>query len=290
LAQKFGLGKVDDVRDARRGGRPMLLQFAVGVMVAYGGIVGVIYLAQRSLMYVPDLARVSPTAAGLPQAEELTLMTADSEQLVAWHVPPRSENPVILYFPGNGGALRHRADRFTQLVQSGFGVVAISYRGFGGSTGSPSETGLLLDAETAYAFCTDYYAAKRIVVWGESLGTGVAVALAGKHLIGRLVLEAPFTSAADVARLSYPLIPVGLLMKDQFRSDARIGAITVPTLVLHGERDRVVPIALGERLYAAIRAPKRFVRFADGEHEGLDVRGAVAAVRDFLAATPDDLD
>ena len=127
-------------------------------------------------------------------------------QLVAWHVAPRSDSPVILYFQGNGGALRHRADRFTQLVQNGFGLVAVAYRGFGGSTGSPSETGLLLDAETANAFCTDYYAAKRIVVWGESLGTGVAVALAGKHLIGRLVLEAPFTSAADVARLSYPLI------------------------------------------------------------------------------------
>jgi fermentation-respiration switch protein FrsA (DUF1100 family) len=151
-------------------------------------------------------------------------------------------------------------------VQNGFGLVAVAYRGFGGSTGSPSETGLLLDADAAYAFCTDYYATKRIVVWGESLGTGVAVALAGKHLVGRLVLEVPFTSAADVA----------------------IGAITVPTLVLHGELDRVAPIAFGERLYAAIRAPKRFVRFAKGEHEGLDAHGAIAAVR--LTAAPADLD
>jgi fermentation-respiration switch protein FrsA (DUF1100 family) len=148
----------------------MLLQLAVGVIVAYGGIV-----TQRSLMYVPDIARVSPVAAGLPQAEELTLTTADSEQLVAWHVAPRSDSPVILYFQGNGGALRHRADRFAQLVQNGFGVVAVSYRGFGGSTGSPSEPGLLLDAAAAYAFCMDRYAAERIVVWGESLGTGVAV-------------------------------------------------------------------------------------------------------------------
>ena len=109
------------------------------------------------------------------------------------------------------------------------------------------------------------------MVWGKSLGSGVAVALASKHPVGRLILEAPFTSAAEVAQLSYPLIPVSLLMKDQFRSDARIGAITVPTLVLHGELDRVVPIAFGERLYSAIRAPKRFVRFADREHEGLDV-------------------
>jgi hypothetical protein len=256
------------------------------VIVAYGGIVGALYLTQRSLMYLPGLARVSPAAAGLPQAEEVTLTTADTERLVAWHVAPRSDRPVMLYLQGNGGTLRHRASRFAQLVQHGFGVFAVSYRGFGGSTGSPSETGLLLDADAAYAFCTERYTTEQIVVWGESLGTGVAVALASKQPVGRLILEAPFTSAAEVAQLSYPLIPVSLLMKDQFRSDARIGAITVPTLVLHGELDRVVPIAFGERLYAAIRAPKRFVRFAKGEHEGLDAHGAIAAVRDFLAAAP----
>jgi fermentation-respiration switch protein FrsA (DUF1100 family) len=267
----------------------MLLQFAVGVIVGYGGIVGAMYFAQRSLMYLPDNARVAPATAGLPQAEEIMLMTADGERLVAWHVAPRSDRPVILYLQGNGGALRHRIHRFARLVQDGFGVVAVSYRGFGGSTGSPSETGLLLDAAAGYAFCTERYAAERIVVWGESLGTGVAVALASKHAVGRLILEAPFTSAADVARLSYPLIPVSLLMKDQFRSDALAGAITAPTLVLHGELDRVVPIALGERLYAAIRAPKRFVRLAKGEHEGLDAHGAIAAVRDFLAAEPAEL-
>ena len=267
----------------------MLLQLAAGVIVAYGGIVGVMYLAQRSLMYVPDFARVLPAVAGLPQAEEVTLTTADSERLVAWHVAPRSDRPVILYLQGNGGSLRHRADRFARLVQDGFGVFAVSYRGFGGSTGSPSETGLLLDAAAGYAFCMDHYAAERIVVWGKSLGSGVAVALASKHPVGRLILEAPFTSAAEVAQLSYPLILVSLLMKDQFRSDARVGAITVPTLVLHGELDRVVPIAFGERLYSAIRAPKRFVRFGNGEHEGLDAHGAIAAVREFLAAAPADL-
>ena len=107
--------------------------------------------------------------AGLPQAEEITLTTADSERLVAWHVAPRSDRPVILYLQGNGGSLRHRVHRFARLVQDGFGVFAVSYRGFGGSTGSPSETGLLLDAAAGYAFCADRYGAERIVVWGESL-------------------------------------------------------------------------------------------------------------------------
>lgn len=144
----------------------------------------------------------------MPQAEEIALATADGERLVAWHVAPRSDRPVILYFQGNGGTLRHRAERFARLVQDGFGVVGVSYHGFGGSAGSPSETGLLLDAAAAYALCTDRYTAERIVVWGETLDTGVAVALASNRPVGRLILEAPF-------------IPVDLLMKDQFRSDAR---------------------------------------------------------------------
>src|SRR4249919_614635 len=167
----MGSSAVGGLFEATTGEPPMLLQLAVGVIVAYGGIVGALYLTQRSLMYLPGLARVSPAAAGLPQAEEVTLTTADTERLVAWHVAPRSDRPIMLYLQGNGGTLRHRASRFAQLVQDGFG----------GSTGSPSETGLLLDADAAYAFCTERYATEQIVVWGESLGSGVAVALAIKH-------------------------------------------------------------------------------------------------------------
>ena len=144
------------------------------------------------------------------------------------------------------------------------GVVALSYRGYGGSTGSPSETGLIADAQAAYAFATARMPPERIVVWGELLGTGVAVALASTHRVGRLVLESPFTSAADVGARVYWYLPVQLLMKDPFRSDERIGKVTAPLLVLHGARDNVVPIALGERLFARANEPKRFVRFAEG--------------------------
>jgi fermentation-respiration switch protein FrsA (DUF1100 family) len=165
------------------------------------------------------------------------------------------------------------------------GLVALSYRGYGGSTGSPTEAGLIADAAAAYAFAAAHYPAERIVVWGESLGSGVAVALAATRKFGRLVLEAPFTSAADVGAGVYWFLPVRLLMKDPFHSDARIGKVTAPLLILHGARDNVVPIALGERLYALANEPKRFVRFADGGHEDLDQYGAQAALRPFLAET-----
>jgi len=254
----------------------------IAALAGYGGIVALAYLAQRALMYFPDVLRTAPAAAGLPQAEEIVLETSDGERVIAWHVAPRADKPVVLYFHGNGAALRERAMRFAKLVANGTGLVALSYRGYGGSTGRPSEAGLMRDAAAAYAFALARYPAQRLVPFGESLGTAVAVALAAEHPVGKLILEAPFTSAVDVGAAVYPFLPVRLLMKDQFRSDARIGQVTVPVLVMHGARDPVVPIAYGERLYALISAPKKFVRFAEGSHSDLDSHGAQAAVREFL--------
>jgi fermentation-respiration switch protein FrsA (DUF1100 family) len=254
------------------------------LLVGYGAVVAVAYFAQRSLMCFPDRTRTTPAAAGLPQAQEVELTTSDGERVIAWHVPPRGERPVVLYFHGNGGALAWRVDRFRHLIADGTGLIALSYRGYGGSTGQPSEAGLLRDAEATYAFATARYPAERLVLYGESLGTGVAVALAAEHRVGKVILEAPFTSAVDVGAAAYPFLPVRLLMHDTFRCDERIGKVTAPVLVLHGTRDNVIPIAYGERLYALIKAPKKFVRLPDGHHSDLDSYGAPAAVHDFLAA------
>jgi fermentation-respiration switch protein FrsA (DUF1100 family) len=251
-------------------------------LVGYAGVVVLLYVVQRALMYFPDTARTPPAAAGLPAAEEVLLDTADGERLVAWHVPPRGDRPVVLYLHGNGGTLSHRAGRFHALTADGTGLLAIDYRGYGGSTGRPTEAGLLIDAETAHGFAAARYPAARIAVWGESLGTAVAVGLAAERPIGRLVLEAPFTSAVELAARRYPLVPVRWLMKDQFRSDLRMASIAVPLLVLHGARDTVVPIEYGERLFGLAREPKRFVRFPEGDHEGLDQFGALATVKTFL--------
>jgi fermentation-respiration switch protein FrsA (DUF1100 family) len=256
-----------------------LLLFAV---ILYVGILAVMYVVQRSMMYHPDVARVSPGEAGFAEAEELRLDTSDGERVIAWHVAPRDDRPVILYLQGNGGSVRHRVERFRALTSDGFGLVALSYRGYGGSSGSPTEAGLLLDAAAAYAYTAARYPASRIVVWGESLGTGVAVALAAEQPVARLILEMPFSSTADVAAARYPFIPVRLLMKDQFRSDLGIGKVTAPVLVMHGDKDDVVPIWSAEKLFALIQAPKRFVRFPGGHHGDLGPRGAVAQARQFI--------
>ena len=255
-------------------------------MLGYGALLALMYLFQRSLMYFPDTTRHAPAAAGLPQAEEVTFASVDGERLLAWHVPPRGAKPVVLYFQGNAGALDLRAERFRWLIADGTGLLALNYRGYGGSTGKPSEEGLIRDALAAYDFAVARYPARRIVLWGESLGTGVAVALAAARAVGGVMLDAPFSSAADVGASAYPFVPVRWFMRDPFRSDLRIAKISAPLLVLHGERDRVVPIRFGERLFALAREPKRMVRFADGEHADLDAHGAPQAVKEFLAGLP----
>jgi fermentation-respiration switch protein FrsA (DUF1100 family) len=258
-----------------------LLVIAVAL---YGGLLALMYFAQRALMYFPDTRRTPPATVGLPQAEEVTLNSADGEQVIAWHVPPRGDAPVVLYFHGNGAALANRAGRFQQIVSDGTGLLALSYRGYGGSSGRPSEDGLIMDAEAAYQFAAARYPNARLVLWGESLGTGVAVAVAAKHRVAALVLEAPFTSAVEIAASSYPFAPVRWLMKDQFRSDQRIGKVTAPVLILHGDHDAIVPFELGKRLFALTGEPKRFVRLPGRGHNDLDNGDILAAVRAFLEA------
>jgi fermentation-respiration switch protein FrsA (DUF1100 family) len=255
--------------------------FIVYALVGYAAVLALLYVTQRAMQYFPERFRTAPAAAGLPQAEEVVLDTTDGERLIVWHVPPRGNKPVALYFHGNGGSLRNRVDRFRALIEDGSGLVALSYRGYGGSTGTPSEEGLIADALAAYAFTSACYGAERIVLWGESLGSGVAVALAAQMPVGYLILQSPFTSAADVGAQTYWFVPVRLLMKDQFRSDLRIGKVAAPVLILHGDRDGIVPIALAERLYGLINAPKRFVRLADVGHNDVGAQ-AVEAARQFI--------
>src|SRR5262249_54150656 len=129
------------------------------------------------------------------------------------------------------------------------------------------------------------FPAARIVVWGFSLGGGVAVQVAAKYPIAKLILEAPYTSTADVASSIFPIVPTGLLMKDQFHSDRYIGNVSVPILFMHGVEDQAISIRLGEKLFSLAHEPKKFVRFPPGRHENLDDYGAVAEVHEFIMAT-----
>ena len=251
-------------------------------MAGYVALVALLYLTQRSLLYFPDPRRQHPADAGLRQAEEVMLHSADGVRVSAWHVPARESMPVVIYFQGNGGGLNLRAERFRKLTADGIGLVALNYRGYGGSGGKPSEAGIILDAKAAYDFAAERYGAGRIVLWGESLGTGVAVALAAEKPVARVILESPYSSIADVAASIYWFVPVRLLLMDSFRSDQRIGKVTVPVLVVHGERDTVISITFGERLYEMIPGPKRFIRLPNAGHNDHDAHGLPEMLKPFI--------
>jgi fermentation-respiration switch protein FrsA (DUF1100 family) len=255
------------------------------IVVSAGYVCGliVLFFAQRAVLFpVPTSARTAPQAAGFPEAEEHILTTADGEKVIVWHVPAKPGRPVVLYFHGNGDYLAGFFGRFRDLIADGTGIVALSYRGYAGSSGQPSERGLLQDAAAAYAFTAARYSADKIVAWGFSLGTGVAIALAAEQPIGKLILESPYTSIVDVAASAYWFAPVRLLMRDQFRSDQRIAQIRVPLLVMHGALDPTIPVTFGERLFALANEPKRFVRLARGGHNDLDNFGAIEIARNFI--------
>jgi len=255
------------------------------VALGYFGVLAALFFAQRAVIFpAPTRTRTAPGAAGFPQAEEHVLTTSDGERIIVWHVAAMPGHHVVLYFPGNGDFLAGSAGRFEEITSDGTGLVALSYRGYAGSSGRPSEEGLLQDAAAAYAFTAALYPAEKIVLWGFSLGSGVAVALAADHPVSGLILEAPYTSIEDLAAAAFPFLPVRLLLRDRFRSDRRIARVNAPLMVMHGERDVTIPIAFGERLFALAHEPKRFVRFEHGGHDNLASFGAIETARQFIDA------
>lgn len=233
----------------------------------YLALLAAIYLLQRHLLYHPSRAQASPEEVGLSGVEVINLAMQPGEKLIAWYAPAKGNQPTILFFHGNAGDIAGRSERFAYYQQAGYGVMFLSYRGYGASTGSPSETGLISDANAAYDWLIKQnISPTKIVLVGESLGTGVAVQLAAHKPVGAMALEAPFTSTADVARLSYWWLPVGLLMKDQFKSIDYLKDVHAPLLVSHGTDDRLIPVEMGKALYAAANEPKEFVALANGTH------------------------
>ncbi|WP_456620278.1 alpha/beta hydrolase [Bradyrhizobium sp. P5_C12] len=257
----------------------------IAIILAAGYLAGLVllFVKQRAMLFpIPTGERTAPAAAGLPEAEEHVLTTSDEEKVIVWHIPPKPGRAVVLFFHGNGDSLAGLVGRFKAVTADGTGLVALSYRGYAGSSGAPSEQGLLRDAAAAYSFATARYDAGRIVAWGFSLGTGVAVSVASEHPVGKLILEAPYTSIADVAASHFWYVPVRLLMRDPFRSDERIARVTVPLLFIHGTEDLTIPIAFGEKLFALAHEPKRFVSIPGGGHNDLDSFGIIEIARQFI--------
>lgn len=257
------------------------LSFIGVVTVLYLLIVAAAWADQDKLLYQPDPRFIAPEADG-PPIQVVHLTSTDGVKLVAWYLPPQAGKPVMLFFSGNAQGIAYQKWRWQRLARAGVGFFAVGYRGYSGSEGRPSEAGLQRDGEAAYAWVAARYPAPRIVIHGYSLGSGVAVQLATRHPARALILEAPYTSTVDAAKAHYPFLPVALLMRDRYPSIDRIGRVHMPLLVIHGDRDSVIPYRLGRRLFAAANDPKQFITMAGSDHNTLVRDGLYGYVWRYL--------
>jgi fermentation-respiration switch protein FrsA (DUF1100 family) len=232
----------------------------LAALVLYLAGLTALWAFQRDLMYFPDgLPRVPPSHyAMLDGVKEIAFTTADGVELAAWYAAAPANRPTIVMFHGNGGSLRGERYRLKRFKDAQMGVLLLAYRGYSGNAGSPSEQGLYADARAALDWLeASGVGTKSIVLYGISLGSGVATMMAAERDFAALVLESPYTSTVDVAAWRFPVVPVSWLMEDRFESLARIGSITEPLLVMHGDRDVVIPQRFGRQLFAAANQPKQ---------------------------------
>jgi hypothetical protein len=246
----------------------------------YVGAVGLMAWQQRRFIYRPDRSRpVAPAGAA-----EVALRTGDGLELLAWSAAASEGAPVVLYLHGNGGNLGNRAGRFAAMRDLGWGVLMPEYRGYGGNPGVATEAAFAADMLVAYdSLRAQGVAPGRIVVWGESLGSGLAARLAVERPVGAVVLETPYTSIADVAQWRFPFLPARALIRDRFELAGRIGDVTAPVLVMVAGRDRIVPPRMGHAVFAVAREPKALWVAAEAGHVDLMAAGALDAVRGFLS-------
>jgi fermentation-respiration switch protein FrsA (DUF1100 family) len=269
-----------------------ILRVAVLLLLVVLGLLALLWWFQRKLIYLPLDRDVPDVETLLPGGQPVRFPAADGLELAGWFLPAagRPARGTFLVFPGNAGHRGHRAPLAARLSQAGYSVLLFDYRGYGENPGRPSEAGLLADARGALRWvrARPDVDPRRVVYFGESLGTGVAVALAAETPPAALVLRSPFPSLPDVGRVHYPFLPLGALMTDRFPSAERLARMDVPLLVVAGGADRIVPPELSRRLYeAAATTRKRWMLIEGAAHNDLALLAGdrlIEAVVEFVEA------
>jgi fermentation-respiration switch protein FrsA (DUF1100 family) len=248
---------------------------AAGYVAVVAAVLTLIWMMQRRMMYFPTGEVPAPAEVGLTGVEPVTFETTDGLRLSGWFVAGSGPSPrlTVLVFNGNAGNRAHRAPLAAAFHRHGLQVLLFDYRGYGGNPGAPTENGLAADSRAARSYLAGRRDVdpSRIVYFGESLGTAVAIDLAAEHPPAALVLRSPFTSMVDVGRHHYPFLPVRLLLRDRFAAIDQIGRIRVPLLVIAGGHDRVVPLGHSRRLYDASVAPKTLLVLPDADHNDIEL-------------------
>jgi uncharacterized protein len=260
------------------------------VVVLFTLLVGLLWALQRSLIYLPDDGPVGPAGAQLPGARDVTLTTADGLELGAWYLPgPATDSPAVLVANGNGGHRGMRAPLARALGEAGVGVLLFDYRGYGGNPGSPSEDGLALDVRAAREFLLREGRVRpdRLLYFGESLGAAIVTELAIEHPPAGLVLRSPFVDLASVGAVHYPFLPVRLLLRDRYPVAEQLARVGVPTTVVFGSGDSIVPAGQSRAVADAAAQLHRLVEVPGADHNDLvllDGEAVVSAVVDLARA------
>lgn len=241
------------------------------LLALYLILLSLIYIFQRSVLYLPDRQVPSELHLSKMDVSEVSLRSALSGELRSlWRAPLQDDRAVILFLHGNAGSQYHRIPILQMIASHGPGVLLVGYPGYGGNPGSPSEKTLYDAAQTNFDWLIARgIAANRIVIIGESLGSGVATSLAAQNEAAGLILIASYTGMDDMAQRQFPIFPAKWLVKDRYRSLDRIDKINMPLSWIHGTADELIPYAMGERLFEAAKDPKSSHPIEGGSHNDL---------------------
>ena len=237
--------------------RKNLLQLILTIFFIYFIILVFLYFYQRNLLYHPSENNYSGDTISV-DIEKVSITTSDNIKLLGWyHEKNIKDFKTLVYFHGNAGSLENRIHKLNHFRDMDINFLIIAWRGFSGNDGKPSEQGLYEDGKSAIDWLIKKgISEKNLILYGESLGTGVATQLAQKKSFAGIILETPFTSMIDTAKIFYPYIPISLLLKDKFENYKKIKNIDCPILVMHGEIDQIVPFEMGKKIFEMANEPK----------------------------------
>lgn len=256
----------------------------VQIIIVYICLVGVLYFAQRAMLYFPSKNKPDITPYSTQGVFETTTETKDGLSLSGWMRNPDIDRATVIFFHGNASTLDMTIYKASPYAQAGYGFLLASYRGYGGNVGKPTEQGLYDDARAWINKLQELgIPQNKIIIYGESVGTGVAVQMATEYPdIKALVLESPYTSLPDVAAKTYFFVPVHLLMKDKFNSLSKIKNVTAPLLIMQGLKDKIVPAVLGQKLFSAANDPKEIFQFKEYGHNDMPIESLSEKTIEFL--------
>ena len=263
--------------------RKNLLQLVLIIFFLYFLVLVFLYFYQRNLLYHPNENNYSEDKI-LVDIKKVKILTSDNIELVGWyHEKNLKSYKTLIYFHGNAGSLENRIHKLNHFQDMNINFLIIAWRGFSGNNGKPSEKGLYLDGNSAINWLIKKgVAEKNLILYGESLGTGVATHLAQNRNFGGVILETPFTSMVDAAKIFYPYIPVNLLLKDKFENYKKVRNINSPILIMHGEKDQIVPFSMGKKIYEIANEPKYSFFTKYDNHMMVYNESLVLALKSFL--------